>query len=158
MSETFKINSRTVTITDWKGFQSEIYRDGKLAGLFPRVPIQYSVSGVCSGCAHTLPAAKARAEYHARSPYHHGLCDYALTDDEALAYLKLEHDHEVALLTKYPFTPAERQSLLGSPHHADLILGQSIESWILRFRQLTGGMPPTSATITEWQNYLKGKS
>lgn len=157
MTEVLKIGRRTVTIIDRQGQQSEIYRDGQLVGTFPMVPFQYTVSGICSGCAHTLQAAKARAEYHAREADGYGFCNYALTDAEALAYLKLEHDHHAALLTKYPFTPAERQRLLDSPHHADLVLGQSIESWIRSFRQLTGGMPPTSTAITEWQNYLKGK-
>ena len=158
MSEVFKINSRKVTIFEWPGRQADIYRDGQLVGTFPDVPYHYRVSGVCAGCAHTLQAAKARAEYHAREADGYGYCQSSLTEAEALAYLKLEHDHMAALQAKYPFTPAERQHLLDSPHHADIILGQSIESWIRSFRQLTGGVPPTSATITEWQNYMKGKS
>ncbi len=95
--------------------ESTIYRDGEAVGTWPQIGFNFQIDGQMTGLAGTEESARAYALwFRDRSPVPGALAD------ESKRVLSADHN---ALLSRFPFTEAEKTKLRESPS------GFS-ESWI----------------------------
>lgn len=115
-----------------------VYRDGAKVGEWPGKGYTIQVHGVMSAGASTLEAAKALGEHYGNESTTARL-RHALSLDAATAIVMADQADRAAMMARYPFTPAEVESLKASRHHSDILEPTPPAEIARRIAQLSGG-------------------